>query len=436
LLINHPIIGHLFMSPFPAMADSPITGLSEMAEHMSVHSGDASAGSTAKFESDTGGTPEETTVEEVAEEPFISAPPAARRVRPGDDFEVFDASFRVRGYLPIIVFTDDVGEQQVWHDGRVADGCVQLPSSSPDMRAVDPVVMSPAYLGFTVEPYEERYLHYRGVGMVFSRPFRAKFMQPSIDTMLLCYGLALLFEKCEGTDFRRIIDIGAGSGFIGKFAAVHAPGAREAHLVDIDQAAKEYWESPGFGTERRTVSGHELTWQFHAGDAVELLAKDAAFDLIISNPPYIPTLAEASRLDGASHKGNFWEGCGLLIYLMELIMEDRVPRGARVVVALTSLTLKSRRVRALLEEAPSKGVQVRVHLEREIAWKAWYAGTGSGPSYLLADDEEFRERQKIGDCEFFVGCRPPGESRTGGARDRLWGYHWHVAYVVELHRPV
>jgi hypothetical protein len=335
--------------------------------------------------------------------------------------------------LPIVVFTDDVKEQRIWHRGMAVDGRIRKPRGRPDVVQREPVVMSCAYLGFSIEPYEERYLHYRGVGMVFSRPRRGEFMQPSIDTVLVCHAVHKVLEKAadDGQSFPRIMDVGAGSGFIGKFAAVHAPpGLREVCLVDTDPAAKEYWQKPEFGS---SIVAH-ADWSFHVGDACKLLERDSKFDLVISNPPYIPTRAEASSEEGVSHVSGFWEGCGLLVHLMELMEKGAYPEGAHLVLALTSLTLKSRQVCKLLSAAPSRGIRVRQLLEREIGWKAWYAGRGSGPEYLLATPKERQERQKLGECDYFVGCCEPGESRQGGERDRLWGYHWHVAYVLDIYR--
>merc|ERR1712176_1085908 len=100
-------------------------------------------------------------------------------------FEKFDETVTCRE-LPVIVFTDSMEEQRVWERGSVSRGDVHRPRVRPDFSVQNPLVMSPGYLGFKVEPCEERYLHYRGVGIVFSRPSGAKFMQPSIDTLLVC----------------------------------------------------------------------------------------------------------------------------------------------------------------------------------------------------------------------------------------------------------
>merc|ERR1712151_234811 len=262
-------------------------------------------------------------------------------------------------------------------------------------------------------------------------------MQPSIDTILVCRALAQLFDE-GGHRFSSVIEVGCGSGFIGKFAAVNAPGDSDLQVMlnDIDPAAVRYCRSSGFGARPLGLTGRALSWHYHSGDAVELLSgeRQDSYDLIITNPPYIPTSAEASDVENTSRNAGFWEGCGLLVHLLELVMQEQFAVGAHLVVMITSLTLKSRRVCALLAEAPTRGVRVRILLEREIAWKAFYAGNGSGSGYLMATDNEYASRQRIGENEFFIGASPPGRSRTGGQRDGLYGYNWHTAYVLDISR--
>lgn len=102
---------------------------------------------------------------------------------------------------------------------------------------------------------------------------------------------------------------------------------------------------------------------------------------------------------------------------------------------VTSLTLKSPAVIAALEQAAAKGCRVRVLLQREIAWKAWYAGP-SALDHLLATPAEVGTERSVAGCNFFIGATEPGQSRTGANnRDRLGGYHWHVAYVLEVSAP-
>jgi len=356
---------------------------------------------------------------------------------PCGGFEDFASSVSVHR-LPIIVFTDDVCEQRVWHRGRIVKGRVELPRGPPDVQARNPVVMSPAFLGFCIEPYEKRYLHYRGVGIVFSRPFAANFMQPSIDTILVCAALAELLGGAAAPQVSRVVDIGSGSGLLGKFASAYAQGVDEltVALVDIDPQAMAYCKTPEFGAPSCGVGGRAVRWDLRAEDATALLHSELDFDLIVSNPPYVPTKEESMGETVLQSSSNFWEGIGLVVCLLELVLQGRCPHGAHVVIMVTSLTLKAPRVRQALQAAAEQGVRVRQLLEREIAWKAWYAGHGGGHRHLLASADELDSKQQIGECEYFIGATAPGHSRTGtDGRDEYWGYHWHVAYVLDVWRP-
>jgi len=297
--------------------------------------------------------------------------------------------------------------------------------------------MSPAYLGFAIEPSEKRYLHYKGVGILFARPSGGSFMQPSIDTLLVCHALVRLFHKFN-ISTRRAIDVGCGSGFIGKFAAAYAPGDGELSmtLCDVDPAAKEYCLSAGFNAFETSLIGRSVSWRAVVGDGVKLLERDQqGYDLILSNPPYIPTREEVNGAAGLNARRGFWEGTGLLLYLINLMLDGRCLGGAHLVIALTSLTLKSPGVRDLLEAAPAKGVCVTILEEREIGWKAFYAGPSS-TGHLLATSSERITKQRIGECEFWVGATRSGQKRfESKGCDSDHGFHWHVAYVLDFHRP-
>jgi release factor glutamine methyltransferase len=87
----------------------------------------------------------------------------------------------------------------------------------------------------------------------------------------------------------RALDFGTGSGCIAIALAVQCPAARVAAL-DISPAA--------LALARQNAAKHAVDSriEFFAGDGFATLPADARFDLIISNPPYIPA-AEIASLD-------------------------------------------------------------------------------------------------------------------------------------------
>lgn len=349
------------------------------------------------------------------------------------DFVSFPKSVQVPN-LPVVYFNDEVEQQLIWEYSQVKDGQVQVTSTTPDIRVKNPVVMSNASQGFVVQPYELRYLHYRKVGLVFARPAGGRFMQPSIDTILVCRGLVDALRDMKPV--QRLIDVGSGSGFIGKFAGHYAQGTGsvEVTLVDIDPVASTYYQSRTFNAEAATATGRKIQWKFCAEDAVALLEKDCDFDLIVSNPPYIPTKSEAAgKL--SPHSGGFWEGVGLVVFLLDLLAQRAKP-GTKLVLMVSSLTLKAPAVLEALERTVKNGCALKVLLERAIAWKAWYAGPNS-LDHLLATKNQRDTPHEVAGCRLFLGATVPGSSRFGTSedgRDLLLGYHWHMAYVLELQK--
>jgi release factor glutamine methyltransferase len=78
------------------------------------------------------------------------------------------------------------------------------------------------------------------------------------------------------------LDFGTGSGCLAIVLAVKCPSA-ELHAVDVSPAAIE--------TARRNAARHDVSRriQFHPGDGFAALPAGLRFDLIVSNPPYIPS---------------------------------------------------------------------------------------------------------------------------------------------------
>ena len=99
--------------------------------------------------------------------------------------------------------------------------------------------------------------------------------RPETETMVQ----AALDELASLTaDPPRVVDLCTGSGVIAKAIAAEHPTA-EVHAVELSHEALDWAQSNLAGT------GVAL----HEGDITDALAdQDAAFDVVITNPPYVP----------------------------------------------------------------------------------------------------------------------------------------------------
>jgi release factor glutamine methyltransferase len=86
-----------------------------------------------------------------------------------------------------------------------------------------------------------------------------------------------------------VLDFGTGSGCIAIAIAVHCSAA-EIHALDIST------EALTVARANAEAHGVDARIHFHAGDGFSGLPKGLAFDLIVSNPPYIPS----DEIDGLS----------------------------------------------------------------------------------------------------------------------------------------
>jgi len=366
-------------------------------------------------------------------------------------FEVFPGGPPEDIRMPVIVYHDTPGDPRqqhmdefcslytvckngVFRQGRIEADCTD------ERRIVFtryPIAMSPAYIGFVVQPYEWRYLHYDGCGIAFFRHDRAHFMAPSVDTVLFCAALKRLFAS--GVSFSRAIDVGCGSSFIGKYCALHCPGqdTLRVDLVDIDPCAEQYARSWGFAAPVRQKGGRKVECRPFTADAIEhLRAEGSKLDLVLSNPPYIPTREECAgeTPPGPEDAERFWRGVGMLCNMVDRFVGRRFAAGAHLVLVVSSLSLKAPAVREAIKNAAAKGCVVTPLLMREVAYKAWYAGAG-GMDHLLATEEEMQGPIDLGGCKLWAGCSRPGRPRACMYDDGRAGessYHWHFVQVLDF----
>jgi release factor glutamine methyltransferase len=80
----------------------------------------------------------------------------------------------------------------------------------------------------------------------------------------------------------KALDFGTGSGCLAIALAVHCPAA-EVWAVDVSPEALEV------ARENALRHGVHERIQFHQGNGFEAIPPGTRFDLIVSNPPYIPT---------------------------------------------------------------------------------------------------------------------------------------------------
>jgi len=114
-------------------------------------------------------------------------------------------------------------------------------------------------------------------------------VQPSVliprpETEILAEQAWLFLQKISttGTHAPSALDLGAGSGCLGIALALKCPTAR---LVALEVS------SEALEVARKNASHHKVLERilFLQSDCFSALAMDSRFDLIVSNPPYIPT---------------------------------------------------------------------------------------------------------------------------------------------------
>lgn len=100
---------------------------------------------------------------------------------------------------------------------------------------------------------------------------------------------ALGLARSGGRDGLRILDIGTGSGAIGLTLSIELPGSE---VVAVDASA----EAAAFARRNAALLGVDGRVSIIAADLLSAVREGALFDIIVSNPPYIPS-GEISALE-------------------------------------------------------------------------------------------------------------------------------------------
>ncbi len=103
--------------------------------------------------------------------------------------------------------------------------------------------------------------------------------RPETETLV---ELALAALKRAGPAEPAVLDFGTGTGCVAIALAAQCPAAR-VHALDVSAAA--------LTLARANAEHHGLAGRlgFHHGDGFRALPAEMQFDLLVSNPPYIPT---------------------------------------------------------------------------------------------------------------------------------------------------
>ncbi|MHA7238341.1 peptide chain release factor N(5)-glutamine methyltransferase [Arthrobacter sp. TMS1-12-1] len=101
----------------------------------------------------------------------------------------------------------------------------------------------------------------------------------------------LVIDRAEGLVAPRIVDLGTGSGAIAAAVADEVPGA-EVHAVELSDLALA-WAEPNLARFGVHLVQGDL--------ATALPEQDGTFDIVVSNPPYIPAGAVPNEPEVAEH---------------------------------------------------------------------------------------------------------------------------------------
>jgi release factor glutamine methyltransferase len=105
---------------------------------------------------------------------------------------------------------------------------------------------------------------------------------PRPETELLAEKAWIILEEmtARAPEQRWVVDIGTGSGCLAIVLANKIPSA-QLHAVDISEEA--------LAVARENARRHGVRVEFHQSDYLQSLPKAWAFDLVVSNPPYVPS---------------------------------------------------------------------------------------------------------------------------------------------------
>lgn len=208
---------------------------------------------------------------------------------------------------------------------------------------------------FALYEYAKRIYSYCGVNLFFDSTKYGAVWAPSIDTFFVLDGLRAYARRLLGGGVRKAIEIGSGSGFIAKYILSTAKRLQELHAVDLDPDA----------TRCSTDNLHALAQERKVYDVqaraegLEYIMKSGTrFDLVVSNPPYIPRRTDDEK--------NPYAGTGLFTGLME---NCHLFLSAGGILLLNISSLAEPECIAAVKEAKKRGMKVYEISEMRVPFK-------------------------------------------------------------------
>ncbi len=159
---------------------------------------------------------------------------------------------------------------------------------------------------FNLYEYARRVYSYDKMDLHFDSTKYGAVWAPSIDTFFVVDGLKAYAKKLLGDTVHKAIELGSGSGFISKYVLSSARKLKELHAIDLDPDAVRC-----SADNIRPLAEKKGVYDVEArADGLEYIMKNGGqFDLVISNPPYVPR--------HFTEEGNPYSGTGLFMGLVE-----------------------------------------------------------------------------------------------------------------------
>lgn len=151
----------------------------------------------------------------------------------------------------------------------------------------------------------------------------------------------------------RIVDVGTGSGIIAITLVLEVPDA-DVYAIDISEQALQV------ATQNAEKLGADVT--FVQGDLLTPVMNEQSFDVIVSNPPYIPNAEEATLdevvKDHEPHLALFGGEDGLDMY-RKIVQQLPTCTGTESVIAFEVGVTQGEAVKQMLQDAfPKEKVEV------------------------------------------------------------------------------